>query len=284
MRLCVVSPHIDDALLSCGIRLQRQKATGDATFIVNIFNKGTNGDNRRLEELGAAAVIGAEAHFLDELDAPDRDARYKSDINLFHGDLANVPADFIAHIASRLADFFALHKIDTAYFPLGAGTHIDHRITFEAARLLEKRKHPVAIHYYEDRPYILWPGVLQGRLYDLGTDARLPAITPEQMMATISDYHYLHHFVPPGDFRDQCLPRYFKALEKPQTPKLHGSETSLTATPQEIEILWQGLACYASQMPFIYPDRETFLRDSQRYEEARSNSSDYIERSWQFTG
>lgn len=282
MRLCVVSPHIDDALLSCGIRLQRQKTVGDDTFIVNIFNKGTNGDNRRLEELAAAAAIKAEAYFLNEFDAPDRDVRYKSDIALFHGDLAEVPADFVPYISDRLADFFTAHKIDTAFFPLGAGTHIDHRITFEAGRLLEKQGSRVAIHYYEDRPYILWPGILQGRLYALGTDAILPATSAEQMMAAIGDYHYLRHFVPPNEFRDQCLPRYFEALEKPQMPQLHVAETILTATQAEVETLWSGLVCYASQMSFIYPDRETFLRDSQRYELARSNSTNYIERSWRF--
>jgi LmbE family N-acetylglucosaminyl deacetylase len=294
MRLCVVSPHLDDAVLSCGIRMQRCVAENTHVVVLNIFSAGLEtttldahaGTNpaRRIEDKAAIDLLSADVAYLDELDAPDRDARYKSDINLFHGDMAHVPAGYIPHIAKRLADFFAAHKIDTAFFPLGAGTHIDHRITFAAGRLLEQQGHPVDIHYYEDRPYILWPGVLQGRLYALDTNATLPAINADQMMAAIHDYHYLRHFVPPGAFRNQCLPFYFKPLEKPQAPKLHVTESSLTATQDELDKLWQSLAHYTSQMPFIYPDKKTFISDSQRYEAIRSDSLDYIERSWKFNG
>ena len=294
MRLCIVSPHLDDAVLSCGIRMQRHAAAGGAVVVLNIFSAavettslaahaGTN-PARRIEDKAAIALLGADVAYLDELDAPDRDPRYKSDVALFHGDLADVSKEYIAHIAKRLADFFAAHNVDTAFFPLGAGTHIDHRITFEAGRLLEGQQHPVAIHYYEDRPYILWPGVLQGRLYALGTDAALPAVTSKQMMASIGDYHYLRHFVPPGAFRDQCLPHYFKALEKPLTPQAHVAQDSLTAKDGELSTLWKSLACYSSQMPFIYPDEETFLRDSRRYEQAHSGAEAYIERNWRFIG
>ncbi|HYD18916.1 MAG TPA: PIG-L family deacetylase, partial [Patescibacteria group bacterium] len=115
MNICIVSPHIDDAILSCGIRIQREIAAGNTVFILDIFSAGTNGENRQKEEQRAARIIGAEPHFLNELDAPDRDSRYSSVKELFLGDLRHVPVSFIEKLAGRIADFFKLHNITRAW-------------------------------------------------------------------------------------------------------------------------------------------------------------------------
>lgn len=276
MRICIVSPHLDDAVLSCGVRMQRVARGGGDVTVLNIFTAGTNAANRRVEEENAARTIGARPFFLDELDAPDRDARYLSDIALFHGDMADVPEELIDRVASRIADFLAREPADEVYFPLGAGTHIDHRIAFAAAARLS---HP-HIRFYEDRPYILWPGMLQARLNGIGCKTGVQPVTAEDMMRDIGAYHYLTHFVPPGAFRDTCLPRYFAGLAPPASYAWQGTDDALAATPEELEKLADSLFCYTSQMPLIYRDRETFLRDSLRHEESRSGRAAYLERSW----
>jgi len=276
MRLCIVSPHLDDAVLSCGIKMQRVKEAGGEVLVLNIFNAGTNAENRRVEEINAAQVLGATPFFLDELDAPDRDARYKSEIELFHGDFANVPEEVVARVALRIGDFLKENEIDAVYFPLAAGTHIDHRIAYAAGQMVQ---HPQT-RYYEDRPYILWPGMLQARLNQISCQTDVPAITPAEMRAGIDDYHYLAHFVPPGDFRDVCLPRYFADLTAPEGYILQGTAEAEHATGAELEKLYDSLACYTSQMPLIYRDRAGFVQDSFSHELQRSGQEAYVERRW----
>ena len=163
MTICIVSPHLDDAVLSCGIKIQRARADGRRVVIANIFSEGTNSDTRQAEEINVAREIGAEAFFLNELDAPDRDENFETSQQIFFGSMDDVSDDFIEHVKSRLVAFFKDHNVDTAYFPLGAGNHIDHRIAHAAGRLMID----IDVRYYEDRPYILWPGILQSRMNTL---------------------------------------------------------------------------------------------------------------------
>ncbi|MDP2205111.1 MAG: PIG-L family deacetylase [Alphaproteobacteria bacterium] len=276
MKICIVSPHLDDALLSCGILMQRHVAASNEVFVLNIFTAGTNAANRRTEEQNAMAKAGAAVFFLDELDAPDRNPVYWANEKLFFGALDDVPADYISKVENRLHDFFAEHKIDLAYFPLGAGNHIDHRITYTAGLRIKD----TPVKFYEDRPYILWPGVLQGRMNQIGSNAVLPVITAEAMRAGLGGYHYLKHFVPEGAYQQECLPLYFQALNQPSSNTLHAASETLVATEAELKHLYDCLAMYESQMGFIYPDYETFVKDSLAYEQATSGQRVYAERSW----
>lgn len=280
MNICIVSPHIDDALLSCGILMQRRLASGDNVFVLNIFSAGTNSENRQKEEKAAQGKIGVKPFFLNELDAPDRSDEYKNLQSLFFGPLRDDHSPFIDHVKSRIEDFFGEHGITEALFPLGAGTHIDHRIAHEAGR----RMAGFPIRFYEDRPYILWPGVLQGRMNQIGSDAVLPKVTRDDMLKSVGDYHYLRAFMPPGDYRDAVLPLYFANLENPSSKKLKAKSESLTAATAEIKTLYDCLHAYESQTPHIYGDYATFLRDSVAYEKANSGVEAYIERSWKLEG
>src|SRR5690606_20165826 len=115
-----------------------------------------------------------------------------------------IPEAYISKIEERLNAFFAEHQIDVAYFPLGAGNHIDHRITFKVGMRIKN----IPVKFYEDRPYILWPGVLHGRMHQIGSDAVLPPVTERMMRDSLGTYHYLKHFVPEGEYQETCLPLY----------------------------------------------------------------------------
>ena len=279
MSICIVSPHLDDAILSCGILMQRHKAAGDEVLSLNIFTAGTNAENRRMEELLAEKEIGAQAFFLDELDAPDRSPLYKSDIKLFFGALEDISEQYIAKLEKRVRDFFTEHKIDIAYFPLAAGTHIDHRI----AHAFGQRIKDIPVKFYEDRPYILWPGILQGRMNQLGSDAVLPHITEQMMRDTLHSYHYLKHFVPEGDYQRECLPLYFAMVKQTSASTLKSKSETLVATEAEIKKLYESLSRYESQMKYIYPDYATFMKDNLNYEQANSGQNIYAERFWTFS-
>lgn len=277
MKICIVSPHIDDAVLSCGIFIQRRVSAGDEILVVDIFTKGKNDTRRANEEKEAMARIGATGYILDEFDAPDRDPRYKSTKELFLGDMKDVPENFLAHVTQRLETFFREHGIGLAVFPLAAGTHIDHRIAHEAGRRIKS----VPVKYYEDRPYILWPGILQGRMNEIGSDAVLPRVSREQMEGALGDYYYLTHFVP-ADRRHETLPMYLAALDVASSRKLKATNETLVASESELKAMYHSLAAYESQMVSIYPDYDTFIRDSLSYEKVAGHDA-YTERSWTFT-
>jgi len=279
MKICIVSPHLDDAILSCGILMQRRRTAGDEVIALNIFTAGTNAEIRRKEEQNAEAKLGATPYFLDELDAPDRNPLYKSEVKLFHGDFKDVPEEFIAKVTKRVSDFFTAHKIDEAYFPLAAGTHIDHRIAHAVGRRIKD----IPVRFYEDRPYIIWPGVLLGRMNGIGSDAILPQVTEQMMIDLLPSYYYLKYFVPEGIFRKESLPLYFAALKRPDAPTLKSSsETLAPATPEELRTLYDSLALYTSQMKSIYSGYENFIHDNMSYEKFNSGREVYAERYWTF--
>lgn len=276
MKICIVSSHLDDALLSCGILMQRQKALSNDVLVLNIFTAGTNAANRRVEEQSAIGKAGAQPFFLDELDAPDRNPIYWSNAKLFFGGIEEVPESYISKIENLISEFFARHQIDVAYFPLAAGNHIDHRIAFKVGMRI---KH-TATKFYEDRPYILWPGILQGRMHQIGSDAALPPVTERMMLDSLGSYYYLKHFVPEGEYRETCLPLYFQALNQRSSNALISASETLVATEAELKHLYDCLSLYGSQMKFIYPDYDTFIKDSLAYERVNSGREIYAERSW----
>lgn len=275
MHLCIVSPHLDDAVLSCGVRMQRVRATGGRVTVINIFTAGNNAAARRAEEQAALAVLGAEAVFLDEWDAPERDPRYQDVAEIFTGDLAPVPPAFIVHIAERLRGLFA--DADEVLLPLAAGFHIDHCIAHAAGRHLAVALPQLPQSYYEDRPYSLWSGMLQARMNMIGCRTDLPVITPEEMTARKVDFHFVSGG---GKFPSRVNAAN---LLPPASFALHGEARDLVASDAEIAKVYDSLAHYTSQMPYIYPDRATFLQENLAHESARSGRAVYAERSWRLS-
>lgn len=278
MKICIVSPHIDDAILSCGILMQRAAARGDTVFVLDLFSAGSNADTRRAEEERAMEKIGAKAFFLDEFDAPDRDPLFKNQYNLFLGPTENVPDHFIDHIEKRIRDFLNAHNIDTVYVPLAAGTHIDHRVAYTVGHRLTDKN----VRFYEDRPYIMWPGILQARMHQIGSDAILPKIKDTDMISRVDSCHYLQYFVSKPENRETAVAQFLFYLNKTSDNILHATSESLTATSKEIRHLYECLHTYESQAAFI-PDFDTFTSENRLYELLNSGSDHYIERSWRLT-
>lgn len=281
MNICIISPHIDDALLSCGILMQRAIARGDAVLVLDLFNAGTGAAVRRAEEERAMQKIGATPFFLDEFDAPDRDPLFRTQYNLFLGPTENVPAAYLDKIERRIRDFLAAHNIDAAYFPLAAGTHIDHRIAHIAGRRLDKDG-TLNVRFYEDRPYIMWPGILQARMNQIGSDATLPVLTDNDMLSRLDSCHYLQYFVSKPENRDIACAHFLAALHQTSARTVHATGDTLIATPEEISKLYASLHAYESQAAFI-PDIETFMRENTLYETLNSGRDVYAERSWRLS-
>ena len=163
-RALFISPHLDDAVFSCGERIASE---GDAIAITLFAGRplraspltGWDADcgfatgddvigSRRAEDREALAVLGARASWLDF-----RDDQYGEDC---------APAD----TADALADALARERPGSIYFPLGL-FHRDHRRASEAALAILDRFSSLRWYAYEDALYRRIDGLSESRRREL---------------------------------------------------------------------------------------------------------------------
>jgi LmbE family N-acetylglucosaminyl deacetylase len=180
-----LSPHLDDAVLSCGGAIARHANAGARVLVVTLctatppdqlFNAFVR-EIHRSWRLAPAEVISARLReddlALDRLDADTYragllDAIYRRpDVYNSHDALFGTPAagDSLLHSTRQL--IAALHgrlPHATFYAPLGVGNHVDHQIIHTAAC----DGAGTAVAFYEDFPYMLWPDAFEQRMHTLG--------------------------------------------------------------------------------------------------------------------
>lgn len=173
MRWIYLSPHFDDAILSCGGLIWEQSAAGMPVEIWTLcagdppaaslsrfatrthadWNTGNAAETvalRRVEDRNAARQVGAVAHHF-----PIPDCLYRrhpvSGRALYTRTVFRSPARAEAPIADQMAGLIRarLTEEDTLVSPLGLGRHIDHTLTRRAAEMLER-----PLLYYADVPYL----------------------------------------------------------------------------------------------------------------------------------
>jgi LmbE family N-acetylglucosaminyl deacetylase len=153
----VVSPHLDDGVLSCGHLLLTQPHSVVATVMAGHPGPGTLSDwdracgfvegddpvaRRREEDREALDLVGARPWHLDFLDLPYREAR--------HPDPGGtISATDVAHHLMDLVHELAPTRV---LIPLGL-LHPDHVLTHEAGVLLRQSAPAVALWAYKDLPY-----------------------------------------------------------------------------------------------------------------------------------
>lgn len=192
-----LSPHLDDAALSCGGTIARLTGEGQPVLVVNVcagspppagpFSAfatelhtrwalpADEAVARRLaEDAAALAILGADSLGLGLLDAIYRmPAAYVDDATLF-GTVA--PGDTLAAAAGPQLAAIAAHLPGAVFYaPLGVGSHVDHQAVYAAAASLAAAGATVA--FYEDYPYVAVEGALEHRLAELGGPAAfLPTV------------------------------------------------------------------------------------------------------------
>jgi LmbE family N-acetylglucosaminyl deacetylase len=168
----VISPHLDDAVLSCGALLA-YLATRHPVTVATVFTAAAPPPwslparrtlralgrvdaedlfaQRRAEDRDVLAEIGAEPVNLGFRDALFRRGRrgpayptYRLDAA--RGRVASCDTGLAAEVSARA------REAAVVFAPLGVGRHVDHLITRQAARELNQ---PSRIVYYSDFPYSL---------------------------------------------------------------------------------------------------------------------------------
>lgn len=176
MRHVYLSPHLDDAALSCGGLIHQQAQRGERPLVITCFagvpdyhalspfaaeqhrRWGQPVDpveKRRCEDAAALSYLGAQYQHCDYLDCiyrsnPDSaEPLYASEEALF-GPLCPEERGRIAELTTRLATCL-VKKATQIYAPLAVGHHVDHRFVLQAAAQL--REQGFQVQFYEDYPY-----------------------------------------------------------------------------------------------------------------------------------
>jgi LmbE family N-acetylglucosaminyl deacetylase len=187
-----ISPHLDDAVLSCGGTIHQLVQRGDSVTVLTVmagdppdpppdtpivrdlhqrWQAGYSPvEARRQEDIAALKLLGANFHHLDIPDCVNRVADgvalYPDEDSLW----THVQPDDPAKTALQSLD---LPPDATLYFPLGVGEHVDHLLLRDWALSLDPQLARMA---YAEYPYSQQPGSVAAALAQAGSH-RLQAQT-----------------------------------------------------------------------------------------------------------
>jgi LmbE family N-acetylglucosaminyl deacetylase len=207
-----LSPHMDDAVLSCGGQMAAQIERGERVRVLNIFagipdytrlsayaerqhNKwGRPADpvsTRRIEDERVLDDLGAEVEYWEFYDCIYRQANgeflYTHHDAVF-GPIHPAETALIATLTHNLRRLTETWPEAVFYAPIGAGGHVDHRLVRASAVALQRTGLPV--QFYEDFPYVAREGVLGEAQAELPVTwtSHLTPIDVARKIATIAGY------------------------------------------------------------------------------------------------
>jgi LmbE family N-acetylglucosaminyl deacetylase len=171
-----ISPHLDDAIFSCGGLIYQQRLRGDEVVVLTVcagdpagddpssyakgleerWGTGTSAvDVRRQEDRRACEKLGAGYLHLPIPDCIYRisesgDAYYDSEEAIF-GEIHPDEAGLIDEVSQMLQR--ECEGVTHIYAPVGYGGHVDHRLTRKAVDQLNRK-----IYFYRELPYAVRDG------------------------------------------------------------------------------------------------------------------------------
>lgn len=175
-----LSPHLDDAALSCGGQIAKCSAEGQHVLIVTLTagDPPTGAEShyiqelhsrweleqdavaaRRAEDIAACKILGAEWLHWDIPDCIYRfhpqtgEPLYQSNDDIF-GDVHPAEAGLVQSLVEKMRN---LPQAGQVIAPLTVGHHVDHLLTRSAAEQVWGRD----LAYYEDYPYAQKVGVIE---------------------------------------------------------------------------------------------------------------------------
>ncbi len=244
-----LSPHLDDAGLSCGAQIHSQTSRGDRVVIWTICagdppkgplsefaaelhqRWGVSGETavrgRQAEDAHACRVLGAEPLHASIPDAiyrrhPDTGAPLYPNREAIFGPLHPAEGTLVEALA---ADFRArLSTTTRVYCPLAVGNHVDHQLVRRAGGVWGGEA-----AYYEDYPY---------------------AAAPQALEAALTG----------GEWRATVVP----------------------ITGQALNVKLNAIDCYASQIGSFWPDAATMRAEVGEFAKRMAGGSGLAERYWYY--
>lgn len=144
--ILVLSPHLDDAVLSVGALLSARAAAGEDVVVATIFSQ-VEDPRREDDDRAALGILGCHPCHLGLRDAPLRGVA-KTTAALCGGE---PDKDVVGDAGQAIAGLMGRERPRELWVPLAVGGHIDHVAVLRAA-LAASRRDAVTV-LFEDRPY-----------------------------------------------------------------------------------------------------------------------------------
>lgn len=291
-----ISPHLDDAVLSCGARIAALTAKGKRVLIVTVFTeagalateeKRERYSSRRKHDKEAAGCLGAEVIHLGYTDAPFRNAAYHNfSTLLFHHTLPVQERELVTSIAARLEVLIASCCPESVWFPLGVGGHIDHHIVYESSWLLPSNS---VTGYYEELPYALLQGWNTVRWLHLNAVADKSIVWKQPALPALMDaaLPFVRNYISTAE---DVIGSQAKLLQEWEKIKRHDKAAlQWLLRDAVLEVEKEGLplpclqqkcaaiACYATEYPALFGTVAAIRQELCRGQQVVDN---YIEISW----
>jgi LmbE family N-acetylglucosaminyl deacetylase len=270
-----LSPHFDDVVFSCAGKILQDIEQGINVVVVTVFCQ-TNDKNemkvRALENKSALNKLGVMDTYiinLSEQDAPFRHDFYNSFERIV---LDTHPNDsnpqFITHLETVFTNLVDNLNVDTVYSPLSVGTHIDHRLCFQAVRNCNFSN----VRYFEDRPYSLAHFSVEARLIQIGYPPQnLADFSVEGYLKGLSDMRYVEQYLPVGELRQKYFDSVTNQLETAlSTVKKGGITKESTITSylfdqSQFKKISQAVSCYETQINDFFGSQALFENAYENY-------------------
>jgi LmbE family N-acetylglucosaminyl deacetylase len=199
-----ISPHLDDAVLSCGGQISMLASAGNSVAIFTLMagkpmrelptspilselhaRWGTAANpvaERRWEDIKATRRLGALARHGTIPDCVyrvrysaggEREALYPFEESLWGPISPDDPAILLLEATPLIYP-----QADVLHVPLGAGGHVDHRLVRDWGRRLARTSGQIEVSYYEEYPYTREEGAIERALADFAPATLEPVLRP----------------------------------------------------------------------------------------------------------
>jgi LmbE family N-acetylglucosaminyl deacetylase len=282
-----LSPHLDDAALSCPGSILSERAAGRRLLVVTVFSAPGEASRdtaelyalRRQEDENAALELEVDFQRLDFVDAPFRSPAYGSFNGIIFG---RDPGDdsTSARLADQISQLIAQARPDTVYAPLAVGGHIDHRLTCEAARRAGSGKR---VLFYEDRPYAFVLEAVTLRLAELGFAGPGPSrwVVAARFFPSFFRARYVRSYLRGASSRVRCAWRYARQLGRVGACQRGAEARRLSFDRDLLARARRVVSAYGSQVPDLFGDLEGYERAATDYSARLGSPDGYAERLWE---
>lgn len=171
--MTVLSPHLDDAVLSLGQHLAAHRDDEHLERIVTVFAGKPQG-LRMVTAYDVSCGFGSSRRAVES--RREEDERACKQLGVLHTHLNELDNQYRKvhdpHIVERIARTVRQYMSgkEHVFVPLGIG-HPDHRILADAAELAARtmiERRPISLMFYEEMPYrVLYPEHVAARLVEL---------------------------------------------------------------------------------------------------------------------
>lgn len=241
-QLTIISPHIDDAILSMAGYIIHALQKNIEVNIIYVFTTGENLSYykaRKEEEKQLASKIGYHATFLDLKDAPGRNTKHNTIENIcFH---TSAPRDITKQLTQLLQD----KMYGQTFGPMAIGGHIDHIICKEAA---------IALHvnqFYADLPYAF--------INDWNTDVKKnkqPLLNYESKFIEFVAQNHKS-----WERAEDCHQKYITGIRHETTLQ----KITFNVSPALWDLKENAINYYHTEIPFLFGDKQNIKPQFDRF-------------------